>query len=281
VTTLNPGQAERLPQVPAAAGWRVRGVSIQGYGHLRDGSPCQDAYHHLAVADAPPELDVHILAVADGAGSRPRSAEGAALAVGMATQLMRTQIAGHGVPAVASGWTDFLGATYLDLVGDFRRAVASVAGAACIGEFATTLTVVVLAHPWLGVISVGDGFVVVRTDDGEGPQFHLVSVSLPVSEYANETVFLTSQTAREAVRLTCLWDPGVSGVMLATDGLAQAALSYTQGLPRRPNRSFAERLLLFVDDPDSNVAELPRLLLGDQLIRLSADDKTLLAAVRT
>jgi hypothetical protein len=58
-------------------------------------------------------------------------------------------------------------------------------------------------------------------------------------------------------------------------------LSYTQGLPRRPNRSFAERLLLFIDDPGSDVAELPRLLLQEQLIRLSGDDKTLLAAVRT
>jgi Protein phosphatase 2C len=281
VTTLNPGQARRLPQVPAEAGWRVRGASIQGYAHLRDGSPCQDAYRHLAVPDALPEYDVHVLAVADGAGSRPRSAEGAVLAVGMATQLLRTQVAGFGVPTAASAWHDLLRTAYLELVGDFRRAVASVAGAASVGEFATTLTLVVLAHPWLGVVSIGDGFVVVRTHDGGDPQFHLVSVALPVSEYANETVFLTSQAAKEAAQLACLWDPAVSGVMIATDGLAQAALSYTQGLPRRPNRSFAERLLLFVDDPGSDVAELPRLLLGDQLIRLSADDKTLLVAVRT
>ena len=84
----------------------------------------------------------------------------------------------------------------------------------------------------------------------------------------------------EEVQLACLWDPAVSGVMIATDGLAQAALSYTQGIPCRPNRSFAERLLLFIDDPGSDVAELPRFLLQDQLIRLSADDKTFLVAVR-
>jgi hypothetical protein len=281
VTALNPGQPKRPPTARAEAGWRVRGASIQGYGHLRDGLPCQDAYRHLAVPNALPEREVHILAVADGAGSRARSAEGAALAVGMATELLGKQLAGRAAPAGASEWHDVLRTAYQDLVADFRSAVASIAGAASVGEFATTLTVVVLAHPWLAVVSIGDGFVVVRSDDGGDPQFHLVSAALPVSEYANETVFLTSRTATEAVQLACLWDPAVSGVMLATDGLAQAALSYAQGLSRRPNRSFAERLLLFVDDRGSDVAELPRLLLQDQLIRLSADDKTLLLAVRT
>jgi hypothetical protein len=242
--------------------------------------PCQDAYRYLAVPDALPEHDVHVLAVADGAGSRPRSAEGAVLAVGMATHLFSARVAGHDVPAEASAWQELLQTVYLDLVAHFRRAVIGVAGEASVGEFATTLTVVVLAHPWLGVISIGDGFVVVRTDDGGDPQFHLVIVAPSVSEYANETVFLTSRAAKEAVQLVCLWDPAVSGVMIATDGLAQAALSYSQGIPCRPNRSFAERLLLFVDDPDSDVVELPRFLLQDQLIRMSADDKTILAAVR-
>jgi len=267
--------------LPASTGWRVRGASIQGYGHLRDGLPCQDAYRHLAVPNLRPESDVHILAVADGAGSRPRSAEGAALAVGMATELLSARVKENGVPVGPSDWRDLLRNAYLDLRGDFQRAVVTIAGAAHVGEFATTVTAVVLAHPWLGVISVGDGFVVVRTEDGEKPQFHLVSVAMPVSEYANETVFLTSQAATSAVQITCLWDPAVTGVMISTDGLAQAALSYARGLPRRPNRSFAEHLLLFVDDPDSDIAELPRLLLQDELIRLNADDKTLLAAVRT
>jgi hypothetical protein len=199
----------------------------------------------------------------------------------MATELLSARVTENGVPGGASAWRDLLGAVYLDLLGDFRRAVSSVAGVAHVGDFATTVTVVVLAHPWLGVISIGDGFVVVRTEDGGEPQFHLVSVALPASEYANETVFLTSQAATSAVQVACLWDPAVTGVMISTDGLAQAALSYARGLPRRPNRSFAERLLLFVDDPDSDIAELPRLLLQDQLTRLSADDKTLLVAVRT
>jgi hypothetical protein len=267
--------------VAATVRWRVRGTSIQGYGHLRDGLPCQDAYRHLAIPDALPGCNVHVLAVADGAGSRSRSAEGAALAVGMATQQLAAGVATGGVPTGVGGWHELLRAAYLELVVGFRRAVAGVAGDGSVGDFATTLTLVVLGHPWLGVVSIGDGFVVVRTDDGDDPQYHLVSVATPVSEYANETIFLTSSAAESAAQVACLWDPGVTGVLVCTDGLAQAALSYTQGLPRRPNRSFAERLLLFVDDPRSEVAELPRLLLQDQLSRLNADDKTLLAAVRT
>jgi hypothetical protein len=199
----------------------------------------------------------------------------------MVTELLGAHIAANGVPSEASAWRNLLRTAYEDLIADFRRAVAGIAGAANISQFATTLTVVLLAHPWLGLISIGDGFVIVRTENGGGPQFHLVSFALPMSEYANETVFLTSRAAATEGQVACLWDPGVSGVVMATDGLAQAALSYAQGLPRRPNRSFAERLLLFVDDPGSDVAELPRLLLQDQLIRLNADDKTLLVAVRT
>ena len=34
--------------------------------------------------------------------------------------------------------------------------------------FAATLTAVVLAHPWLGVISIGDGFVIARAEDEAG-----------------------------------------------------------------------------------------------------------------
>ncbi len=101
MTTLNPRQARRPPDMPAEVGWRVRGASIQGYGHLRDGLPCQDAYRHRAVPVAVPEGDVHVLAVADGAGSRARSAEGAAMAVGMATELLSARVTERGVPGGA------------------------------------------------------------------------------------------------------------------------------------------------------------------------------------
>ena len=151
-------------------------------------------------------------------------------------------------------------------------------------DFATTLTVVVLARGWLGHLTVGDGFVVLRagTEDGER-QFHLLPQPAAASEYSNETVFLTSPDAARWMRTDCVCDPGIDGVLLSTDGLAQAALSRTGGGTPAPNASFADAVFrsLDVPGPVSETAHegLATLLRSDRLTALNADDKTLLRAV--
>ncbi|WP_061451424.1 protein phosphatase 2C domain-containing protein, partial [Streptomyces scabiei] len=151
-------------------------------------------------------------------------------------------------------------------------------------DFATTLTVVVLAPGWIGHVTVGDGFVVVRsgTEDGER-QFHLLPQAAAVSEYSNETVFLTSPDVGRWTHTECVADDGVDGVLLSTDGLAQAMLNRSADGASSPNTSFAEAVFRSLDaaaedDRDPNLAALLR---SDRLTALNADDKTLLRAVRT
>ncbi|MFF4251439.1 PP2C family serine/threonine-protein phosphatase [Streptomyces sp. NPDC001663] len=256
------------------AGWRIHGMSVEGYRHRRDGLPCQDACAHTESGP------VAVLAVADGAGSRPRADEGSRLAVELAAE--------HFVRRAAAAVDSPPGAAVHDLLTDAFHDVTKVfldtTGPAA-GDFATTLTVVVLAPGWLGHLTVGDGFVVLRAgaEDGER-QFHLLPQAAAASEYSNETVFLTSPDAARWVHTDCVSDAGIDGVLLSTDGLAQAALSRSAGGAPTPNASFADAVFRSLDasGPVSDTAHenLAALLRSDRLTALNADDKTLLRAVR-
>jgi hypothetical protein len=255
--------------------WRVRGLSVRGYRHVRDGKPCQDANAH--VTTGPKEDRVTVLAVADGAGSRRLSEQGSALAVRLATDRLGRLCAGR---------SDERDVRSLLLGGfhDIREGFLDETGASA-DDYATTLTVVVLTRAWIGYLSVGDGFAVLRAgDEGGERQFHLLPQPGAVSEYGNETVFLTSGDATRRVRSECVRDPGVDGVILSTDGLAQAALSRAGGAGQRPNSSFATGMLRSLDAAGADLEEddrnLTRYLSSDQLTRLNGDDKTVLRAVR-
>ncbi|EMF54625.1 MULTISPECIES: PP2C family serine/threonine-protein phosphatase [Streptomyces] len=257
----------------AAAPWRIHGLSVEGYRHRRQGLPCQDACAATATTS------VAVLAVADGAGSRPRSEEGARLAVRLATEHFgrRAEAALEVPPGEAVH--DLLRDSLHDVSKDFLDRTGADAQ-----DFATTLTVVVLAPGWIGHVTVGDGFVVVRagTEDGER-QFHLLPQAAAASEYSNETVFLTSPDAARWTHTECVADDGVDGVLLSTDGLAQAMLNRAADGAASPNTSFADAVFRSLDtaaedDRDPNLAALLR---SDRLTALNADDKTLLRAVRT
>ncbi|HEX6472625.1 MAG TPA: PP2C family serine/threonine-protein phosphatase [Streptosporangiaceae bacterium] len=256
--------------------WRVHGLSVEGYRHLRGGVPCQDAWHFAVTG--PARDPVTVLAVADGAGSRPCSDKGAELAARLAT----THFGRRATPAFpgADAVHDQLRAAFHDVREAFLRQTGDDAD-----DYATTLTVVVLASTWVGHLSVGDGFVVLRAgvEDGQ-PQFHLLPQADAPSEYSNETVFITTANAESWLRTACVRDYAIDGVLLSTDGLAQIALSWRDGRPDRPNESFAAAVFRSIDnpghDPAGDDAALAELLRSDRFTAINADDKTLLRAVR-
>jgi len=254
--------------------WRIHGMSVEGYRHRRQGLPCQDACTYTVSGN------VAVLAVADGAGSRPRSEEGSRLAVDLAAEHFGRRAAA----AADCAPGDAVHALLEDAFHDVSKVFLDTTGADA-QDFATTLTVVVLAPGWLGHLTVGDGFVVLRagTEDGER-QFHLLPQTRAASEYSNETVFLTSPDAARWVHTDCVSDEGVDGVLLSTDGLAQAALSHAASGGPAPNASFVDAVFRSLDAPgpvsDNAHESLAALLRSDRLTALNADDKTLLRAVR-
>ncbi|KPH97487.1 hypothetical protein OK074_6515 [Actinobacteria bacterium OK074] len=254
--------------------WRVHGLSVEGYRHRRTNTPCQDA---CASWGSP---SVTVLAVADGADRRPRSDEGAQLAVSLAAEHFGRRASAAVDEPPGKAVHDLLKDAFHDVGEEFLDRTGPDAA-----DFATTLTVVVLTPGWLGHLTVGDGFVVLRagTEDGVR-QFHVLPQPAAVSEYSNETVFLTSAGADRQVHTDCVADDRIDGVLLSTDGLAQAALTRTASGAPAPNSSFAEAVFRSLDTPgpvsESAHESLAALLRSDRLTALNADDKTLLRAVR-
>jgi hypothetical protein len=256
------------------ARWRVRGVSVQGYSHLRDGVECQDAHRH----EFEPSTGAYVLAVADGAGSRPRSAEGATLAVGLAVAVFRDGLARDGLPGGADEWRGRLRDGVETIVRAFGETTERLGAAP--SDFAATLTVAVLAPPWVGIVSLGDGIVVAGAEsDGAEHGFHLVVFTPPAGEYVNETTFLSSSGALDRVTIRCLHDRGLTALLLGTDGIAPIAVK-RDGRSQRANVSFVAPVVESLTSVGTDPTEVTRLLLEDRITRLSADDKTLLAAVR-
>jgi hypothetical protein len=270
-------RAESDAKVGARAGavqnWHVRGVSIQGYHHLSRGIECQDAYRSLFV----PSVGAWILAVSDGAGSRPRAAEGSALAAGLAITTFDAALRGTGVPADPAAWKRMLGEAYVSLLEQFARTVAQLSDDP--GEFAATLSVAVITPPWVGVVSIGDGVLIIQS--GQDRRLHLISLGERESEYSNETDFLTSADplARSVTR--CIYEPELCALFLSTDGLAPVATMLDEQGWECPNATFIDQLLSSVAAPDLDPTDIVKFLLHERIGSTSGDDKTMVIAVAT
>ncbi|WP_327674514.1 protein phosphatase 2C domain-containing protein [Kitasatospora sp. NBC_00458] len=183
----------------------VAGAVVQGTAHLARGRGCQDAFKAVSGQGGPPPggrgNPPVVLAVADGAGSRDRSALGAHLAVDAACRLLAA-----GVPPAdgdAAAWRAWIGERSVAVLDAYLRAVRAVlaadrptgapqpdgpgvadgpgaadgpggtdgpggAHAPDEGALAATLAAAVLRPPWVALLSVGDCFATVLTRPGSG-----------------------------------------------------------------------------------------------------------------
>ncbi|HEY0023417.1 MAG TPA: PP2C family serine/threonine-protein phosphatase [Longimicrobium sp.] len=263
--------------------WRVVAASLTGGSHLRQGTECQDAHRHRRLGD------VLLLAVADGAGSAPRSAEGASIAAGTALALLEEKLRGGGAPNTPAGWEALAWDVLHQTVGRLNQAVRALAGdGANPKDFATTLSVVVLAGPWTVYAGVGDGFLVLQTSDGH---LYLPVPPQQVGEYRNEAVFLTTACWEEYASVVPIWDPGRTGVALSTDGLVRAVLEHRLS-PRGPGRGtpvrtpvqplsgFFAGVFRYAADPRFDPRQLYAEIMNKRFDEVSGDDRTLLVAVQ-
>jgi Protein phosphatase 2C len=202
----------------------VAGASVQGRDHRARGIANQDAFRAV-VSGA---HDAIVLAVSDGAGSRPRSALGSHIAVDVAC---RTLAAGlPGAACGVTGWQEWLSAAARSVTEEYLRLARELAGAAATEDeraaaahdVAATLAAAVICPPWACFLSLGDCFGAVLTAD-PAERCHLV---LPPDAYSEFTVFLSSPSARARMRSFVVWERRLSGVMLATDGATALAVDH-------------------------------------------------------
>lgn len=247
------------------AEWRVAGASVVGTSHLRAALPCQDA--HL-VSD---EDGVLLIAVADGAGSAPRSGEGARRAV--SRSLAALKVATAPLPLDEAAWQ----ATMTLAFAEARHALETLAEAEeePLSAFATTLTCVAVADGWLAVGQIGDGAAVAQ--DAGGTFF--TTIPPHRGEYANETRFLTSPNglAQPEVRV---YQGAVQALAVTTDGLLKLALLLPDYAPHPP---FFQPLLQWVAQADAGAdaqEALATFLASERVSSRTHDDKTLVLATR-
>lgn len=92
------------------------------------------------------------------------------------------------------------------------------------GEFdgATTIGVTYVTGECVGVLAVGDAFVVITRSDGTTA---LVLAPEPAGEYANQTKYLRPDLDPASANAFVVVDPEIVSVTLSTDGLAEVMLA--------------------------------------------------------
>jgi hypothetical protein len=240
--------------------WKIAGASVPGTAHLAAGRPCDDACGWFATDG------LACLLVADGAGSRPLSRQGSALAVRR---------------ALAAAQAGRLGAHDADPAAWMRAILADVHAAVCElaagqgrdpGDYATTLAVIALTDEVACVGQIGDAIAVADL----GGAYQTVAPA-PRGEYVNETAFVTDDRGVAGARITVLPAGPLDGVFLATDGLRYKILGDL--VATAPFSPFFDDLGAYLRSPDSSAEAIEKFLAGltdDQ----SGDDKTLVGAVR-
>jgi hypothetical protein len=247
--------------------WRIMGASVAGTSHEKNGIPCQDSHAYQFLAGSSGVA----IAVSDGAGTAERSAEGSGLAVREAVAVLAA--AAWKRPQTEAEWTTLLNDA-------FRQARSAVLSRAELFQlepalFNATLTCVVLFDGWLVVGQVGDGLVVAQTEEDE-----LWVAARPVrGEYANETMFLTGETALDNIQMTFQQRP-VQALAVLSDGLIRLAMDMPTGQAHRP---FFQPLFAFAAASREKVTaegELTAFLSSERVNTRTDDDKTLVLLAR-
>ncbi|NEO74732.1 PP2C family serine/threonine-protein phosphatase, partial [Moorena sp. SIO3H5] len=169
--------------------WKIVSCSVTGISHKKRGIPCQDyAYYDYLF-----EQDVVIGAVADGAGSARYSDKGSKIAVEQAIAYIREN--SQFLPNNKKH-TEELFSRVLDRVINSLGKKASLLQCS-LDDLACTLIVFVTTPSCLAAMQIGDGLIVVQTQDKS--DYDLLFMPNK-GEYANETTFVTSTSARSEMK---------------------------------------------------------------------------------
>ncbi len=255
--------------------WRVAAATAAGSSHSRNNIPNQDAVAYQLVEVGLGQ--VAVVAVADGAGSAPRSHEGSNIAVIAAVAAIVDGI--NKRPAAVFG--EYAAALLVrNAIKQAKNEVVRYAQQQGIPpqELASTLIVAVASGQLLTAAQVGDGAAVAFDLDGGAAK---TLCAAHTGEYANETTFITSRTRPHKIA-----DVGhASGsdydtLALITDGLQNLALKMPE---REAFRGFWNPMLndlAHTDEPDAVSERLHSFISSERVQSRTSDDVTIAIAVR-
>ncbi len=253
--------------------WQAISRSVIGTSHQKQNLPCQD-FGGDRIVD-----HVMIGAVADGAGSAPRSDIGAELAVTTALNYLAATEAW--LQQRQQSWQTLATApTPAQAQKLFAKTVAKVRSALdqqaashhyAVEDLACTLLMFLATPDWVMAMQIGDGFIVMRPQH----QDYQLLFQPDKGEFANQTTFVTSSSALAAMQVRVITAPQ-SFICAATDGLERVAIRLSDWAPFPPFFQPLEEYLAETPHPESEDKYLMQFLTSDRLNTRTDDDKTLL-----
>ena len=253
--------------------WKAIARSAIGTSHFKQQLPCQDAGGY--------QILNHVIvgAVADGAGSAKYADVGAELAVQtalgcltrIAVRLQKRERFEQLQPQpLTEEQASRLFTKTVNKVVTALRIQAATKGYS-VSDLACTLLVFVATPDWVAAMQIGDGFIAVRCQS-EAPQ---LLFSPDKGEYINETTFVTSANALDALRVY-VQTGKPEFICAATDGLERVAIRMSDWTPFAPFFKPLEEYLRASSTPEQEDEYLMRFLDSDRLNARTDDDKTLL-----
>jgi hypothetical protein len=253
--------------------WYASGSSIVGQSHISTNTPCQDKHQIRTSANG----EWVAIAVCDGAGSAEFSEKGATVTSSyFCSELIR--LSEQLQNRAPGGWiNDFV----ISCVLNVRESLRSIAGSDDLRGYHCTLVSALVGPSGGFAIHIGDGAILGGKfkSDIENKSTELNSnfiISNPENgEYSNETFFITEGNWIKHLRITPL--PALDWLVACTDGGASLVLDNDLNVKPKFLAPFLEKQ---IQEEFNNKNYLSEILSDPQANKLTADDKTIVVAVR-
>ncbi|MGM3307925.1 PP2C family serine/threonine-protein phosphatase [Anabaena sp. WFMT] len=249
-------------------GWKAIVRSATGTSHQEQKIPCQD-YGDYRIFN-----DVIVGAVADGAGSAKYSQIGSKLAVETVIKCFADineypHKLGFSQPLSQPEAKDFFAKIVNQVIAKLHNQADTKNYA--VNDLACTLLVFIATPEWVATMQIGDGFIVVRSQDSE----YQLLFEPDKGEFFNETTFITSANALDEMQVKV-----ISGqqdfICASTDGLEKVAIRLSDWQPFPPFFKPFEEYLREINNPEDDDHYIIDFLNSERLNSRTDDDKTLL-----
>ena len=253
--------------------WRVAFACEIGTSHISSGTPCQDNAAHSVFRTK--EGAVLVAVVCDGAGSAQHSEIGSWLASTTFAELVEVHFE-NGGRLIDIDREKMVG--WLEITAERLNARAREDGNES-KDYSCTFLAAIVGDEAAAFAQIGDGAIVVSDAAGEGWSW----VFWPQhGEYANQTVFILSANAPEALEF-CLAPRRIDEFAIFSDGIERMVLDSAN---KAVNNSFFNHMLAPLRASkarglDEKLSEQLKGYLSSPVVNARTDDdKTLLIATR-
>jgi hypothetical protein len=254
--------------------WKYLLSSAAGTSHLTSFTPCQDSCRCETVS-SPDGSEYLIAVVADGAGSAKCAEVGSVLACSFFGQQIKE--------ALEKG--DLLASFDREVIKQWVTSFQEQIYAKCVDrdfvprDFASTLLAAAIGDDCGLFFQLGDGAIVI--DDIEEPGSYGWVFWPQQGQYANETNFITEESAAEKIEFSIISRP-INNLSVFTDGLQRLTLNYQS---RQVHTPFFAPIFEWLQSAPEGYSEkytasLTSFLNSEKINDATDDDKTVVFATR-